>query len=118
LKVKKTHLELFFRLLVCRKAKYILQKPTHKIKQPAIQLAISQLFQKLKSKSTNKQGFIPQLLSRFIGFGPCLSIPITIIPKWFSGWFCIGGFADYDPMWLLLIDLSKHSSFKPLRSPN
>jgi hypothetical protein len=40
--------------LLCRKAKYILQKPTPKIKQPTIQLAISQLFQKLKSKSTNK----------------------------------------------------------------
>jgi hypothetical protein len=39
---------------VCRKIKYILQKPTPKIKQAAIQLAINQLFQKLKSKNTNK----------------------------------------------------------------
>jgi hypothetical protein len=41
---------------VWRKAKYILQKLTPKIKQPTIQLVISQLFQKLKSSSTNKQG--------------------------------------------------------------
>jgi hypothetical protein len=40
---------------MCRNTKYILQKPTPKIKQPAIQLAISQLFQKLKRRSTNKQ---------------------------------------------------------------
>jgi hypothetical protein len=39
---------------VCRKTKYILQKPTPKIKQPTFQLATSQLFQKLKSRSTNK----------------------------------------------------------------
>jgi hypothetical protein len=32
---------LLFRLLVCRNTKYILQKPTPKIKQPAIQLVIS-----------------------------------------------------------------------------
>jgi hypothetical protein len=31
---------------MCRKAKYILQKITPKIKQSAIQLAINQLFQK------------------------------------------------------------------------
>jgi hypothetical protein len=51
---------------MCRKAKYILQKITPKIKQSAIQLAINQLFQKqfpkktllqkLKSRGTNKQG--------------------------------------------------------------
>jgi hypothetical protein len=41
---------------VWRKAKYILQKLTPKIKQPGIQLAINQLFQKLKRRSTNKQG--------------------------------------------------------------
>jgi hypothetical protein len=41
---------------VCRNTKYILQKPTPKIKQPAIQLAINQLFQYLKSRSTNKHG--------------------------------------------------------------
>jgi hypothetical protein len=40
---------------VCKKAKYILQKPTPKIKQSTIQLAISQLFQKVKNRSTNKQ---------------------------------------------------------------
>jgi hypothetical protein len=33
-----------------------LQKPTAKIKQLAIQLDNSQLFQKLKNRSTNKQG--------------------------------------------------------------
>jgi hypothetical protein len=42
----KAHQELLFRLLVCRKAKYILQKPT-------IQLA------KLKNRNTNKQGLRP-----------------------------------------------------------
>jgi hypothetical protein len=52
----KAHIELLFRLLVCRNTKYILQKPTPKIKQSAIQLVISQLFQKFKSKNTNKQG--------------------------------------------------------------
>jgi hypothetical protein len=40
---------------VQKKLIYILQKPTPKIKQPTIQLVISQLFQKLKSRSTNKQ---------------------------------------------------------------
>jgi hypothetical protein len=39
---------------VCRNTKYILQNPTPKISQPTIQLAISQLFQKLKNRSTNK----------------------------------------------------------------
>jgi hypothetical protein len=34
----------------------MLQKPTPKIKHPAVQLVISQLFQKLKSRSANKQG--------------------------------------------------------------
>jgi hypothetical protein len=52
----KAHLKLLFMLLMCRKAKYILQKSTPKIKQLAIQLAISQFFQKFKSRSTNKQG--------------------------------------------------------------
>jgi hypothetical protein len=51
----KAHLELILKLLMCRNTKYILQKPTPKIKQPAIQLVISQLFQKLKIRSTNKQ---------------------------------------------------------------
>jgi hypothetical protein len=40
---------------MCRKTKYILQKSTPKIKQPVIQLAINQLFQKLKNRCTNKQ---------------------------------------------------------------
>jgi hypothetical protein len=39
---------------VCRNTKYILQKPTPKIKQPAIQLVINQFFQKFKNRSTNK----------------------------------------------------------------
>jgi hypothetical protein len=51
----KTYLELFFRFLMCRNIKYILQKSTHKIKQLVIQLAINQFFQKVKSRSTNKQ---------------------------------------------------------------
>jgi hypothetical protein len=41
---------------MCRKTKYILQKPTPKIKQLAIQLTISQLFQKPKNRNTNKHG--------------------------------------------------------------
>jgi hypothetical protein len=55
----KAHLKLLFKLLVCKKAKCILQKPTPKIKQLDIQLAMSQLFQKLKSRSINKQGLNP-----------------------------------------------------------
>jgi hypothetical protein len=35
---------------MCRKAKYILQKSATKIKQPAIQSAISQLFKKSKAE--------------------------------------------------------------------
>jgi hypothetical protein len=49
---------MLFRLLMYKKDKYILQKPTPKIKHPAIQLVISQLFQKFKSRSTNKQDLI------------------------------------------------------------
>jgi hypothetical protein len=41
---------------MCKNITYILQKPTPKIRQSAIQLAISQLFQKLKSRSTDKHG--------------------------------------------------------------
>jgi hypothetical protein len=41
---------------MCKNTNYILQKPTLKIKQPVVQLAIRQLFQKLKSRSTKKQG--------------------------------------------------------------
>jgi hypothetical protein len=33
-----------------------IKKPTSKIKQTIIQLVISQFFQKMKSRSTNKQG--------------------------------------------------------------
>jgi hypothetical protein len=51
----KAYLKLFFKFLVCKKVKYILQKSIPKIKQSTIQLTISQLFQKLKNRSTNKQ---------------------------------------------------------------
>jgi hypothetical protein len=45
---------MFFRLLVYRKAKYILQNATPKSKQSPIQQGINQLFQKIKNKHTNK----------------------------------------------------------------
>jgi hypothetical protein len=43
-----------FQVFGVQKAKYILQKTTLKIKQLVIQLAINQLFQKLKRRSTNR----------------------------------------------------------------
>jgi hypothetical protein len=46
---------------MCIKAKYILQKSTPKIKQSAVKLTISQFFQKIKSRSINKQILNPPL---------------------------------------------------------
>jgi hypothetical protein len=58
---------------MCRKLKYILQKPIPKIKQLAIQLTISQLFQKLKSRRINKQDINP--IPSIISFNPACFWP-------------------------------------------
>jgi hypothetical protein len=68
--------------MVCRKAKYILQKSTPKIKQTTIQLAINQLFQKLKNRNTNKQTINRVCLYLFIILATFLTLapsPLSLI---------------------------------------
>jgi hypothetical protein len=82
-----------------------LQKPTAKIKQLAIQLGNSQLFQKLKNRSTNKQGlslkdggrviqgsryiyiFAPDLTVTSLSLKHTFYAPIIVVNLWIESKF-------------------------------